>query len=258
MLTVEYDDGALLDHLIWLEKQTGLGARALADDQMRLWGNSMIRFSPPEKIGLGRTAVRTDLLNIFAVVDQRPVMEFLREDIVDQGVLPETVMFNLEGDESEMRAWHEENRRTSGPRPGRVRYRAYVVKKLGNWKFVNKMYVPRREFRKYLKKRQSRVGHLKAGWIPGTAHYARLTAGSVNAPAWVRRQTQQNGTFTDRMTKTAKGFIEIENKTEGGSNNKSMARWHKFTLRVRQKDINKHMIKRVDQISRRFNRLKAA
>jgi len=249
MLDVSMDAGRLPIQLGALARLMGLTVRDVAYDQMRLWVQDLIRRTPPKSKGQGQKAINRDLNKLFAPANPGFV-NFLEEDYHGEGRLPSSVKMNLEGNQSRMRGFHQRNRNQSG----RVRYKAGVVATHGNIQFQNKMYVPAKTFRDYLKSVQKGVGKLKAGWIRSGLYYAQKAHGPMKIPSWVSAQAQKLGDKTDAMKPSGNGFIEARNYAPGAGNNKSLKRWVALTWRTRQRDIEKHADKRVDKIINQFNK----
>ena len=91
---------------------------------------------------------------------------------------------------SEMKSHHQSQRGKNG----RVFKRGGATRDIGRWKFVNKMVVGNKAFRRYEKIAHKKVGILILGW-GAAADFVKL-----RLPAWVLRHATTKGSITSKNT----------------------------------------------------------
>jgi hypothetical protein len=140
---------------------------ALLQDVMLLWGNDLIRMTPPKNYSQGRTRVAKDIGKVFADADELEDQSI--KDSFDRGASFDAgrLLIRPRITDGEIRATHEDNRVRGR---GRVRRSVY-----------QRIVVNSRRLNGYIRKRQAHVGRLKAGWL------AVCDALGGKAPAFVRR-----------------------------------------------------------------------
>ena len=102
-----------------------------------------------------------------------------------------------------------------------------------------------KDLKKYEKTVASRVGSLKAGWIPALYHYARLSKGSIGRiPQWITNQAVKAGVFGGVMSGRGAGEIYSANSAHHwrgiredsirwiiAFNDKNLRNWSAFRIR---------------------------
>ena len=240
--------------LDWLSKKSGVGVKDICVDQLRLWVQSFMSTTVPvpKNKGQGVAAVKSDLNKLFVGIDQKPVLDFFEEDF-GHGELPSSVIFNLSGDARRMRGFHEKHRRKSGSRAGQVRYKGRIVKRIGEWDFVNKMYVPSKALKSYVKDRVREVGRLKSAWIPSARRLASYVRTTAKYPAWLDSRGKGKGSVSiHTMNQKGSGFVAASNREEVAMD--KLGSWIGPTRRLRHVDITKKMNRRLQELADRFEK----
>lgn len=108
----------------------------------------------------------------------------------------------------------------------------------------------------YRKDVQSRVGSLKAGWIPALYHFASLSKGSTGRiPQWVTRQSLKAGGYGGNMRSDGNGAIYAENTAHhSDAIRQDTVAW---VVRYNGNKLNKFSRYRVQRLCDQFNRGKA-
>ena len=148
-----------------------------------------------------------------------------------------------------------EHKKWRSKKTGRVR-RKTMSWHYGHMDFWNRTYVPQRQFNKYVKQEQGNVATLKAGFVPAFDYYKSASKIPVSGtlPAFVKKQAKKLGTKQDNMSKRGNGDLVSINKVPYASTNPYMDKWVAFTQRVRQKDIQHGMAKRISKQIEKFNK----
>ena len=104
----------------------------------------------------------------------------------------------------------------------------------------------------YRKSVQSRVGSLKAGWIPALYHYAGLCRGSVGRGfQWVLRQSLKAGSYGGTMRADGNGAIFAENTAHHSfAIRKDAVDW---VIAFNGKNLNKFSRYRIQRLCDQFN-----
>ena len=116
----------------------------------------------------------------------------------------------------------------------------------GGIKTSAKPHVTPRDFRAYMRIKQSHVGSLKAGWMPGVKKF------KGKAPGFVTRHTKQRGTAIDKMGKTGSGYLAATNRVMFKP--KQVEALVKATGNTRRRDISKNLEKRIVSASAQANK----
>jgi hypothetical protein len=195
-----------------IAKQTGITVRDVYADQMRLLMQDLMsaKVPLPKSAPQGRKAIDRDLNKLFVKIDQRPVLQFFEDDF-STGELPSSVIFNLEGNERRMEGFWRRHRIKAGRYGGRVRYRGRIVATVGEWKFFNKMYVPRISFNRFRRRLHADVAKLKAGWVIAGQKLADMVGRGIRIPSWVMKRAEKDvqlnlGRLIVAMRKDGSGY----------------------------------------------------
>jgi hypothetical protein len=107
-----------------------------------------------------------------------------------------------------------------------------------------------KDLRNYIKTVQSRVGSLKASWVPAAQYFARRVNGALKIPAWVSRHVPQ-GTFIDAVAANGNGQIVLSSTID---HNTAIRRsLMPFIAKERDKYLRRITPKRMQQIADQFN-----
>lgn len=241
----------------------GLTVKFISEDQMRLWGEDMIRRTPPLGSGakinkaVGDAAVAKDFAKIFQAIDQPAVFQTFAKAQSDGDVWrigkngrryrikPESRGATMPRIEN----WHKRHR---SKKTGRT----FAPRFSPNDAWDGRMVVLRPYILKYLKQRQKHVGTLAAGWLPATEYYARRVGKQAKAPGFVKKQARRMGFHVDAMSDTGRGYLQ-------GSTTVPWARKAKLhavismTQNTRRRDMQQHILRRMKRMIVQFNSLKA-
>lgn len=212
--------------------------RALPDEmrhQGRLWGEMVMRFTPPKNYAQGRRAVARDINRVFAR-RERGFLEWIVEHF---GADVEELTLNAGGGKPLHIHWagvdvggllmsvHHESKR--GPK-GRVR--RSVGRAPSTWFDPDRLAVPDAVFRRYVRARQQRVGLAKSGWAIGVL----MLGGRV--PRWVQRHLAGRwGAFVDETGNRTSPALTYFNYSPWGRNTAEAGRIMTAATRVRARAL---------------------
>jgi len=245
----------LIERLEQVAFDVGVTARHIYIDQLRLLMQDFMssKMPLPESAPQGREAIDRDLNKLFVSVNQQAVLNFFEEDF-GHGELPTSVIFNPDGNQARMRGFWDRHRRKSGRKAGRVRYRGKIVATVGDWKFVNKMYVPRKAFNRFRRNLHQDVAKLKAGWVIAGQQLASAAGTMIRIPAWVMKQSVKMGRASvSTMKKNGDGFISATNSVEYADAKYAKSGLMAPFIKRRQKDIFGFLDKRIPRLIKQFN-----
>jgi hypothetical protein len=255
-LAIDLDSlGSVQRNLEEVAYSAGIAVRDVLADQMRLLLQDFMakRIPLPESAPQGRKAIDRDLNKLFVSIDQQAVLNFFEDDF-GSGELPGSVIFNFDGNESRMQGFWQKHRQKTGRKQGRVRYRGKIVATVGKWKFVNKMYVPRRAYNSFRRQLHKDVGTLKAGWVIAAQKAAAIVGRNVRIPAWVMKQARKMGRFQ------ASGIRQIQDISISATNSVpyAAAKYQETGLMAvamfrRQKDMFGGVNYRIQRLIDQFN-----
>lgn len=257
-----------------LRKQMGLTLRDVMYDQARLLGQHAIKVVAPgpeggtaEQKRRGHAAVAGDIARIIVPIDGGLGSVEELEDLKNAGLLSDSARFfktkrravygvdrdlvKISPSMKEMERHHDKYR---SKRTGRVTRAGTYTKDIGRWKFVDKMHVKASAAKRFIKHKQKKVGQLKAGFIPATEHFAMLAGVAPKAiPVWVKKQAKRMGSQVNAVNnRTGEGFLELINSVPYASSSISQNTIN-FLERVRQRDLEKHAIKRIRKVAKEHN-----
>jgi len=106
-------------------------------------------------------------------------------------------------------------RRHSRMRNSRGRVKYARDRSFREMALVNKMHVPQAAYRKYLAKKQKRVGKLKGGWVAGLKYFG----GTKSPPKWINQHSMW-GSAGGTMSKSGNGRLWAVNKVPYASHHK--------------------------------------
>jgi len=179
-------------------RETGLTARDVLRDQMRLFIKSVVAQTPPRTASRGKALVAKGLVGIFGRIDDRNALAGL-----DRAFGHRFWPLQFDMLPGEMRAFHERLRSKSTGRPPRMRQ----VATIGNKSWTQKPYVHTPLFNRYLRERQAGVGRLKGGWNAAAAAFG------FRPGAWVAKHGTAEGGSADTFDPVRlDGFVEAANR----------------------------------------------
>jgi len=213
-------------------EQYGVEVGIVMRNQMRLWGEDLIRNTPHKnaKRKAVNAAIKSQLEGIFGRMRPGPLRWF-RQKLMAGDFGGNLAIF----DEIDMAAHHKANR---NPRTGESRSISGAVK-LGPWTFSRKPYVTTAQFNKYVRTVQERVGKARAAWLP----MAKRWGGRSPAEWILRHKSTSRGSTTDLFKTDGSGYLEGRGVFRYNAN--KMESTSKFTARKRQTDLEKHLKKRI-------------
>lgn len=236
----------------------GVSLKAVYTDQMRLASNQLVKIYPPRTKKQGRHRIKRDLGSLFvrlgpdnfqlakeyAALGEQPIgRRFKTTRGAVFGV--ENNFWNLSGNRSQMKAYHQRNRL----RNGRASMAGSWDKNIGRWKFIDRMVVSQRAYEGYLRDEVfPKIGLLKKGWIAPNAPF------KTKAPAWVKKAKgapgNSSGDYSDQMDLFANGFLQLKNVAPQAAGRDGLVR---IVLRTRSRDLKRFAAKRLDKMIARFN-----
>ena len=249
-----------------LSGEFGVSIRFICMEQMKLFARDVIKqtggdgkMSIGQQRKRGKAAVASDLNKIFE--DDSDTVSDIAMNISGRHLIktatgatyvvpPEHYAKSMSV--SEMKSIHKSRRnrkgRTNELQPG----------KLGGFTTLNKYYVEKRTYKKYVQQVQSRVGLAKAGWVIALQRLEAKTGGKPvsGIPQFVRKMAvfaKQSGLIDNRagddvMLKASNqlsyAHLAMPQHVINGIGQK------------RQRDLFGSMAKRMDQVVERFNKTK--
>jgi|TARA_Y100000034_G_C6868839_1_gene396345 hypothetical protein len=238
-----------------LAKKAGVSIGFLADDQMRLWLNDIMKQAAPSTLAKGRKAIRADIDRLFVPIDNATFLMDWKEDAVARGgdIFRTTKRGKKRVSAEKLKAQsiarlariHRRNRRK---KDGRVKLRNRDRQEAFNGKFL----VPKSLFNKYLTSVYKRVGFLKSRFGSAALHYATRTRGGTPAyKNWIRKHIP-GGSFSGKIV-AGVGEIRATNDATFAAKQMLSKTWWRKTERKRQRDLTRGGFKRMKDLTRRFN-----
>lgn len=254
----------------------GITTQWLTWDTARLAANDAIKYSAPwaagkpgtgtAQLASGKSAIAYDLLGRKGGATRRAkrlgVFDFLPDNIqrtfTKDGVVvnvtkdgriyaKDETLYRPNATLADMKAHHLRYR----GRNGRTTTAGAKTRNIGRWKSTAKMMVPKAKMDQYLRYVQSKVGELKASWLPAAQYFALKVGGKVSASAWIKKQGKKLGTYTDSVNATGNGFCSLTNLAP--HNEAVRPDMVKFIEAQRNKFIMRVTPKRMEQIAAQFN-----
>lgn len=257
----EHEQKKLNARLEKVASQVGVEARDVYMDQLRLlMQDFMSRKMPlPESAPQGRKAIDRDLNKLFVSIEQQAVLDFFEDEFGSgsgagiPGAVAGTI-FNFDGNEARMRGWWKKHRQKTGRKAGRVRYFGRIVATVGDIKFANKMYVPKRAFQRFRKDLHKDVATLKAGWVIAGQRLAAAVNTGIRIPAWVMKQAKKMGRVSiSTMKKDGNGYISATNSVPYAEEKYARTGLMNPFLAKRRRDIMNALALRVPRLVKQFN-----
>jgi len=238
-----------------LAKKAGVSVGFLADDQMRLWLNDIMKQAAPPTLAKGRKAIKADIGRLFVPIDNATfLMDWKEEAVARGGDIYRTTKRGKKKVSAEklkaaslarMARIHRRNRRQ---KDGRVKLRNRDRQEAFNGKFL----VPKTMFNKYLTSTYKKVGFLKSRFGKAAIHYAARTRGGTPAyKNWIKKHIP-GGSFSGKIT-AGTGFIRSTNDATFAAKQMLSKAWWFKTERKRQRDLTRGGFKRMSDLTRRFN-----
>lgn len=259
--------GISLDRARWkreldeFERRTGLDRAWVLRNSFRMLVNDLVRFTYPKNLKQGKNRVSKDLRKIFVpITDQMKLLE--GEVIGDQAVAFKTKtgavygvdrdLFRPGASTEMMRPHHQRYRRKDGrvtsARGGSEQGRNTL--NIGRWKFVDKMHVPERTFRKYEREVWGHIGRLKAGWLAAVVKFGG------KAGEFVRRHSLREGSATDALDQRGNGYLEAVNRVPYARDKISGVL--RFAEQRARRNLQYRLEKTLERAEKEYNRKKAA
>lgn len=260
-------------------KAQGLTVRFVCLDVMRSWILKAIKVTPPWSKGgkpgnskaqqrTGEAAVAFDLfggsvfqgkrtVGVFGVLEPGSIKRTFDDRLSGHPiiVLKNGAMFGVDralyrpdAGVGTMRAHHLKFRGKNG----HVSSAGASDRRIGRWKFIDKMFVNKPLVEGYKESVQNRVGSLKAGWLPALHHYAYMCNGSTGRlPQWIKRNVGA-GSFGGIMDQTGNGTLYAENTAHhsGGIRKDAMI----FARNQAEKEMRRFASVRLQRLADQFNR----
>lgn len=252
-----------------LAGKLGIPIKWLAIDQMRLLLADVIRHLPPKTKKQGESAVGWDISRVIQPMTQME-MANVREFGKDSPILPGGIIFTSKSGAVYLKAqklyepyasdarMDEHHRRQRG-KNGRVSTAGLYTHNIGRWKVVDTLHVHASVYAEYVRLVKSRVGKLKAAFVPAFDAARAVVGGGDSVPPWVRRQATKNGAWNfSSMSDRGDGQITATNRQPYAAA-KAASFLPKLLLK-RGKDVDRafRAEKRAQQILDQFNRGAAA
>lgn len=102
---------------------------------------------------------------------------------------------------------HQQARSKRTGRVSRANRQKAEIKRVGTWKVLDKLFVTRPAFNRYLKTVQARVGGMKGGWYRAAMSYGKTSGW----PAWVTGARGGAGSTTDRSKMPGMPHVILHN-----------------------------------------------
>ena len=241
-----------------LARQVGLTGRTVMLDQMRLWVSDLIRKTPPKTLAQGRKRVAKDINKVFVAVDPHDMHELRRGDILfmvhrykNGGYAVEKDQYRPSASKGTLRRHHSNLRRKDGrvteARGGSEAGRNTLD--IGRWKFIDKMHIPKRLLKSYIRDTQKHVGTLKAGWMPAALAF------NAKVPNFVKKNARRAGRFTDAMGKDGEGFLLAVNSVPYAP--AKIGKLPAVTAQTRNRDLDRQLKKEFARVIKTENAKKA-
>jgi hypothetical protein len=214
-----------------------------------------------------RGPIQADLKRIFVPVSERDEVSDEISSLKGAGSIPARIFRTKTGavwatesslwseSESAMYAHHQKYRsKTTGraSRAGNVGDH-YI----GRWKFVDKMHVPARLFRSYLRDVLLRVGKTRAGFNAALRHFSAVVNKPVRLPSAISRHGDGYGNYSDNSggAPLANAELTSTNHVPWVSRFKGMA---ESVARTRDRDFAFYFEKRMPRLIARWNAMRSA
>ncbi len=263
MMTLDVENISKVENgLEKFSEMFGVPIRYLAMDQLRLAVQDLVKFTPPKNEKEGKNRIGKELWAVFMEVDSPDILAEW-EAVANGQSFPARVfklktgaVFAVESTliEHSGAGMHDHHQQYRSKASGRTTSAGTRTRDIGRWRFVNKMAVTRSAMGAYRKRVQSRVGFLKAGWLPAVRALESATGQGITVPGFVKKVWQQRGRVSlDSMTTRGDGFVSATNAVEWGG--PMITRFAVKTMRKRAHDINRGIFRdgRARQIVERYN-----
>jgi len=254
---VNIDDGAIEKKLRKLAKQTGVSMQFICWDQLRLWTQSMLRKTGPQKLSQGRFTVAEGVAELFRPVETPQALEFWKQRLAKEGnsLITYTNRGKMRLNRSQVKAHSvsEMKRIHKAARTSKGGVSKRKVQRQPNLAFDGEFLVAQSEYRKFLRMKQAQVGFLKAGWVPALEFWAQKSRAAASVPSWVQRHANKQGYPAGKIDENGNGFVAAINSVAYANRRISQDRLVEITGAARQRDLTRGAFKRMDQLADRFN-----
>lgn len=254
-----------------IAKEWRLAADDIAEDQHRLYLRDLQRRTPEARAGGGlpgslkkvssskyKDPIERDLRRIFVPVRDLVALRVMRYDILPStqgkdewatGVSSQGTAFQLFAPDATMQDMAAHHKAQRSRTTGRVTKAGSWTRDIGRWKFANKMHVPQRTFRRYLRETKKKAGIARSGWNAGI--YS-VKGKPVSARA--RRHGTRYG--TGRVIRSATGIRLIAENNVPWIHR--FRRLYAGAERTRARDLERQLRRGLDRYLDRVSKRKAA
>ena len=243
-------------------RKAGVTVDFVAADQMRLWLQDLVsnKVEVPRSGPQGRKRVKADIERIlipFSAQEKSWIRDFGADDGVLGGKhrfksktgavwLVDADMYEPGPSQATIRKWHDKQRLKSG----RVTEAGTWDRRIGRWRSIRKLHVPKKDAQRYIKAQQSHVGKAKAGWLTALSAMAHAARTRARVPPWVLKAPHTPGAL--QMMRGGHGVVEATNRVPYAED--KFESWLPATLAKRHKDITGKMWLRMERVINQFNK----
>jgi hypothetical protein len=228
----------------WI-KATKQDASEVIRTESRLFAGQAMRLTPPKRKAQGNKTVKNDIMKIVDVASEgliRRVIEntgsgdekktwLARKDGTPYLIEWERAQLNDSG----LKEFHRKSRTKNG----RVSTAGDRTRNIGRWVARDKMVVPEKVRKSYIRKVQRNVGRLKAGWLPTLARFPSV--GGRKPAKWITdHNSGARGSASIIGAGSPKVFSVMINNAEG-SGSSQMGHIVRSTLKARLNAITRHL-----------------
>ena len=196
--------------------------------ESRLFAGQAMRLTPPKRKAQGNKTVKNDIMKIV--------------DVASEGLIRRVIENTGSGDskktwlnDSGLKEFHRKSRTKNG----RVSTAGDRTRNIGRWVARDKMVVPEKVRKSYIRKVQRNVGRLKAGWLPTLARFPSV--GGRKPAKWITdHNSGARGSASIIGAGSPKVFSVMINNAEG-SGSSQMGHIVRSTLKARLNAITRHL-----------------
>lgn len=208
--------------MLQLADKLGLPVKWLAIDQLRLLLADVIKFLPPKTRKAGESTLGYDISRVVQPItpeEESLVREFgPKNNILPGGriftsktgavYLVEREFWEPHASDARIAAHHQSFRTANG----RVSSAGTRTRDIGRWKVVDTLHVSKGAYDAYRAKAMTKVGQLKAAFLPAYDAARAVVGGRDAVAAWVRKVAKRMGSFDlSGMTDKGNGQITATN-----------------------------------------------
>lgn len=218
--------------------------------QGRLWGERVMKFTPPKNLAQGRRAVKRDL-HRFLIVREQGFLEFIVREFGSKDI--DTSLRTSEGQQYDIR-WDEivlngnvipARHLAARDARGRIPRRFSGNGTGTSWTTQGKLVVPAAVFNQFLKQKQANVGYAKSGWATGV-----LALGG-KVPKWVGRHIAKGqGRYRDLTGNGQNPMFEFVNLSPWATNRNEGQRIMRAATASRARAMQSDLRRRIKNAAR--------